>query len=351
MADTRHQNDYGGGGGGSGGGVNTMPPTGESSSGIIQESNTLRWEGHRTQGVNIALGLRFDDTVRTLERRGDDRQSKEVLLQLATELRQFNDALAARLLRMSAVNRTLVEVLQKSEDGKAALMMRKAAELLVKGLANAEEEIHSLKATIEEVNAQRDHYKGLLAKTNSELDTSLAYAQVSKAIGERAGVAEASAAAATAAAAAAPSSAAASSAEDGPTRRRSANRVGGKRGGDGGGGPSKGKGKAPARQPRQEREGPSGAEPAIPVSTSAAGANGGGGSGSNAVAGTDPPIIADAAAAFRAAFMAAGVEVAGGEGEERGRTPPEASPEAASRKRRRVDAAAPGVAEGGGRGG
>lgn len=96
------------------------------------ESRTLRWEGHRTQGANIALGLRFDDTVRTLERRSDDRQAREVLLRLGKELRQFNDALAGRLLRMSAVNRTVVEVLQKSEDGKAALMMRKAAELLVK---------------------------------------------------------------------------------------------------------------------------------------------------------------------------------------------------------------------------
>lgn len=40
--------------------------------------------------------------------------------------------LAERLARISMVNRTVLEILQKSEDGKAALMMRKAAELLVK---------------------------------------------------------------------------------------------------------------------------------------------------------------------------------------------------------------------------
>lgn len=40
--------------------------------------------------------------------------------------------LAARLARMSMINRTVLELLQKSQDGKAALMMRKAAELLVK---------------------------------------------------------------------------------------------------------------------------------------------------------------------------------------------------------------------------
>lgn len=45
---------------------------------------------------------------------------------------QFSGVLAARLARMSMVNRTVVEILEKSEDGKAALMMRKAAELLVK---------------------------------------------------------------------------------------------------------------------------------------------------------------------------------------------------------------------------
>lgn len=47
-------------------------------------------------------------------------------------MKQLNGVLAARHARLSMVNRTVVEILQKSEDGKAALMMRKAAELLVK---------------------------------------------------------------------------------------------------------------------------------------------------------------------------------------------------------------------------
>ena len=36
------------------------------------------------------------------------------------------------------INRTMLELLQKSRDGKAALMMRKAAELLVKVRAEVE---------------------------------------------------------------------------------------------------------------------------------------------------------------------------------------------------------------------
>lgn len=128
QAETRHRNND------DSGDNDPAVTTGESSSAsdLVQESSTMRWEGHRTQGANIALGLRYDDTVRALERRSDDREAKEVLLRLAKELKQLNDAMAGRLLRMSAVNRTVVEVLQKSEDGKAALMMRKAAELLVK---------------------------------------------------------------------------------------------------------------------------------------------------------------------------------------------------------------------------
>lgn len=84
------------------------------------------------QAATIALNLRFDDTVRTLKSRGNDREAKEVLLRLAKELKTLNDGVVSRFTRLSAVNRTIVEILQKSKDGKAALMMRKAAELLVK---------------------------------------------------------------------------------------------------------------------------------------------------------------------------------------------------------------------------
>ncbi|CAN0179104.1 unnamed protein product, partial [Ectocarpus fasciculatus] len=154
--------------------------------GLMQESNDLRWEGHRLQGAHIELSLRFDDTTRTLERRGD-REARAVMLRLAKEFKQLNDGMAAKLARISMINRTLVEILRKSQDGQAALMMRKAAELLVKGLANAEEEVFSLKATAGELEEQRDHYKALLARTNAELDVSRAHAQISEAIGEPAG--------------------------------------------------------------------------------------------------------------------------------------------------------------------
>lgn len=83
------------------------------------------------QGANIELNLRFDDTVRTLRGRGD-REAREVMLRLAKEYRHLNDGLVAKLARISMINRTVVEILQKSEDGRAALMVRKAAEVLVK---------------------------------------------------------------------------------------------------------------------------------------------------------------------------------------------------------------------------
>lgn len=84
------------------------------------------------QGNTIELNLRFDDTVRTLKSRGNDREAREVLLQLAKDFKTLNDELMSQFTRLSAINRTIVEMLQKSKDGKAALMMRKAAELLVK---------------------------------------------------------------------------------------------------------------------------------------------------------------------------------------------------------------------------
>jgi len=98
---------------------------------LVRESTTLRWEGHRMQGAHIELNLRFEDTVRKLRGRGD-REARDVTLRLARELKRLNDGLVAKLARISTVNRTVVEILQKSQDGKAALMVRKAAEVLVK---------------------------------------------------------------------------------------------------------------------------------------------------------------------------------------------------------------------------
>lgn len=57
----------------------------ENAADLVQESSFLRWEGHRLQGANIALSLRFDDTVKKLETRGD-REARKVLLGLATEV-------------------------------------------------------------------------------------------------------------------------------------------------------------------------------------------------------------------------------------------------------------------------
>ncbi|CAN0542406.1 unnamed protein product, partial [Ectocarpus sp. 8 AP-2014] len=99
--------------------------------GLVQESTDLRWEGHRLQGAHIELSLRFEDTTRMLESKGG-REARAAMLRLAKEFKQLNDGLAAKLARISMINRTLVEILGKSEDGQAALMMRKAAELLVK---------------------------------------------------------------------------------------------------------------------------------------------------------------------------------------------------------------------------
>ena len=56
----------------------------------------------------------------------------------------------------------------------------------IQALANAEEEVQSLKAELKEVERQRDNYKTLLAKTNSELGLAQAYAQMSRATGQAA---------------------------------------------------------------------------------------------------------------------------------------------------------------------
>lgn len=94
----------------------------------------------------------------------------------------------------------------------------------LKGLASAEEEVHSLKAALTEAEGQRDNYKSLLAKTNSEVTSAEAYAQLSMATGQTAASSKPSSAAAVDDAAVMPP----------PLKRpREA-----------------GKGKAPARQPQ-----------------------------------------------------------------------------------------------------
>lgn len=139
---------------------------------------------------------------------------------------------------------------------------------ICQGLANAEEEVHSLKATVLEVEAQRDHYKGLLAKTNSELETSQAYAQMSKVIGHEAG--------ASFMATTTSSGGVAAGADDAVIKKRS-----GTRGSESGRGA---KGKAPAAQVPQEMAGVVATSTSLPAS----------GSGSSSLG--DSPIATEAAA-------------------------------------------------------
>ena len=54
----------------------------------------------------------------------------------------------------------------------------------LQGLANAEEEVQALKASLKQVEGQRDGFKTLLAKTNSELKASQAYDQLNKVVGQ-----------------------------------------------------------------------------------------------------------------------------------------------------------------------
>lgn len=56
--------------------------------------------------------------------------------------------------------------------------------IFIQGLAGAEEEVHALKASIQEAVGQRDQYRAALAKMNSELKAAHAYAQMSKVAGE-----------------------------------------------------------------------------------------------------------------------------------------------------------------------
>lgn len=98
---------------------------------LEQEGISLRWTGHRLHGANIGLRQRHENAMGNLEGRSDG-EAKAVLLRLAKESREMNGELAAHLLRMSMLNLGVVEMLKKSRDGRAALMMRSAAEILVK---------------------------------------------------------------------------------------------------------------------------------------------------------------------------------------------------------------------------
>lgn len=96
-----------------------------------QTAIDLRWQGHKFQAQNICLNNRHEDTIARLQGRGD-RETRHALLSLLKESKAMNGALAGHLALMSNANQGLVDILQKSKDGGAALTMRRAAELLVK---------------------------------------------------------------------------------------------------------------------------------------------------------------------------------------------------------------------------
>lgn len=98
---------------------------------LEREGISLRWAGHRLHGANIGLRQRLDATMDTLESRSDV-EARAVMLRLAREFREMNGELTAHLSRMSMLNLGVVKMLRKSRDGRAALMMRSAAEILVK---------------------------------------------------------------------------------------------------------------------------------------------------------------------------------------------------------------------------
>ena len=91
----------------------------------------LRWHGHALHAHTLVLAQQCNDSMERLEGM-DDREAREVLKSLVQEYRAVNDSLAAFLARMSNANQGLVEMLQKSEEGRSSLMMRRAAEMLVK---------------------------------------------------------------------------------------------------------------------------------------------------------------------------------------------------------------------------
>lgn len=74
---------------------------------------------------------RHENAMGDLEGRSDG-EARAVLLRLAKESRTMNGELAAHLSRTSMLNLGVVEMLRKNRDGRAALMMRSAAEILVK---------------------------------------------------------------------------------------------------------------------------------------------------------------------------------------------------------------------------
>lgn len=146
--------------------------------GVSNKCNILRCESKRLYALNISLTKRNDDVMTKLEVRSD-LEARQVTKDLNDDLKRQNGALVAHMQVIQNYNTALGEMLQKSTDGQAALQMHKAAELVVKGLASAEKEVQMLKTSLRQVEEQRDNYKHLLARANSELLSAQAYTQIS----------------------------------------------------------------------------------------------------------------------------------------------------------------------------
>lgn len=97
----------------------------------MQEGFDLRWAGHRLQGLNVCLNARYEDTIAKLEGRSD-LEARKIVLELMQEFHKHNNELAAHCMRLSNSNHGAMGLLKKSKDGRAAVTMRRAAELLVK---------------------------------------------------------------------------------------------------------------------------------------------------------------------------------------------------------------------------
>lgn len=115
-------------------GVQVDPERQEEEGGVDEIARAgvdLRFAGHRLQGLTDFLNARYEDTLSKLEK-SSDRDARKITLELSREFKKLNDALAAHCMRLSNSNRGAMGLLKKTEDGRAAVTMRKAAELLVK---------------------------------------------------------------------------------------------------------------------------------------------------------------------------------------------------------------------------
>lgn len=127
---------------GSDGGRNEPGPGDEGSS-----CDALVCEGKRLQALNLTITQRNADAMSRLSSRSD-REAREVMTSLNEDLQKQNSALAAYVSQLTSQNLNLREILKKSEDGRAAIDMQKAAELLVKASNGTTPSIRNLECIV-----------------------------------------------------------------------------------------------------------------------------------------------------------------------------------------------------------